>query len=575
MASWNGTELFYRAWLPPASADKALILFHRGHEHSGRWQDFVDAIDLPDIAIFAWDARGHGRSPGARGDAESFGCLVKDVDAFVRHISTHHGIAMENIAVVANSVGSVLVSSWVHDYAPPLRALVLGSPALRVRLYVPFAVPLLRLVSRVWKRASLRSYVKGRLLSRDPAKIAQYDDDPLITPTISVRVLLGMHDAATRLMADAGAITTPLLMLTAGADWVVDRKSQTRFFEGVSSPHKAMKILPGFLHDIFNERDNQVPIGLARDFLRDAFAREPAGPGERAAPAAAFTRTEFDHLSRPLPRLAPRRIAFGSLRVLMATIGRLSQGVRTGWQQGFDSGAMLDYVYQNRARGTAGLGRLIDRSYLDSIGWRGIRQRGASLESMIGRTIEAVHTEGRPVRLLDIAAGHGRYLLNSLTRKGQIDATALLRDDSAQNVAAGRAEAERLGLSGVTWETGDAFDRGSFAAIRPCPTIAIVSGLYELFPDNGMIDASLAGLHEVLEDGGYLIYTNQPWHPQIEMIVRVLPSHRDGKPWIMRRRAQVEMDALVQQAGFEKLAMAIDDFGIFTVSLARRRSGGG
>jgi hypothetical protein len=38
----------------------------------------------------------------------------------------------------------------------------------------------------------------------------------------------------------------------------------------------------------------------------------------------------------------------------------------------------------------------------------------------------------------------------------------------------------------------------------------------------------------------------------------------------MRRRTQAEMDQLVEQAGFEKVAQRIDEWGIFTVSLARR-----
>ena len=38
----------------------------------------------------------------------------------------------------------------------------------------------------------------------------------------------------------------------------------------------------------------------------------------------------------------------------------------------------------------------------------------------------------------------------------------------------------------------------------------------------------------------------------------------------MRRRTQEEMDQLVAAAGFEKIAMEIDEMGIFTVSLARR-----
>ena len=59
--SWDGAELFYRAWLPEQPSNRAVILFHRGHEHSGRWRDAVDQLDLPGFALFAWDARGHGR----------------------------------------------------------------------------------------------------------------------------------------------------------------------------------------------------------------------------------------------------------------------------------------------------------------------------------------------------------------------------------------------------------------------------------------------------------------------------------------------------------------------------------
>jgi hypothetical protein len=74
---------------------------------------------------------------------------------------------------------------------------------------------------------------------------------------------------------------------------------------------------------------------------------------------------------------------------------------------------------------------------------------------------------------------------------------------------------------------------------------------------------------EALEPGGYLIYTNQPWHPQVEFIARVL-RNREGKPWIMRRRTTAEMDEIVSVAGFEKEEMAVDEWGMFTVSVARR-----
>ena len=70
--------------------------------------------------------------------------------------------------------------------------------------------------------------------------------------------------------------------------------------------------------------------------------------------------------------------------------------------------------------------------------------------------------------------------------------------------------------------------------------------------------------------GGCLIYTSQPWHPQVELIARTLTSHREGKPWIMRRRGQAEMDQLVAEAGFVKERQLMDPWGIFGVSIARR-----
>ena len=125
----------------------------------------------------------------------------------------------------------------------------------------------------------------------------------------------------------------------------------------------------------------------------------------------------------------------------------------------------------------------------------------------------------------------------------------------------------------VTAELGDAFDREALASISPRATIGIVSGLYELFPSNEEVLKSLAGLGDAIEPGGYLIYTNQPWHPQVEFIAGVL-LNREGKPWVMRRRTTAEMDELVRVSGFEKIAMEIDHWGMFSVSIARRVSGG-
>jgi hypothetical protein len=148
-------------------------------------------------------------------------------------------------------------------------------------------------------------------------------------------------------------------------------------------------------------------------------------------------------------------------------------------------------------------------------------------------------------------------------------ASVLLRDNAPANLEAARALAARLQVRGVEFTQADAFAEESLTAVEPPPNVAIVSGLYELFPDNAKVLGSLRGVARAMRGGGLLIYTGQPWHPQLEMIARVL-TNRDGQPWIMRRRTQEELDDLVRAAGFEKMDMEIDEHGIFTVSLARR-----
>jgi hypothetical protein len=97
----------------------------------------------------------------------------------------------------------------------------------------------------------------------------------------------------------------------------------------------------------------------------------------------------------------------------------------------------------------------------------------------------------------------------------------------------------------------------------------VVSGLYELISDNTRVLSSMRAIAGSLEPGGYLICTGQPWHPQIEMIARTL-TNRDGTPWVMRRRSQSELNALLAEAGLQRVDSSIDAYGIFTVTLTRK-----
>ncbi|WP_394789287.1 bifunctional alpha/beta hydrolase/class I SAM-dependent methyltransferase [Rhodoferax sp.] len=574
--SFDRTRLFYRAWQPVLpTADgvrKALIFLHRGHEHSGRVQPLVEQFGRVQDWAFAWDARGHGHSPGERGDAPSFYTLVQDFEAFVRHLQASYGIAAENMVIVANSVGAVIAATWLHDYAPRVRGVVMAAAAFDINLYVPLAKPALRLALKFNPNLTVTSYIRSGMLTHSSTQAQAYDADPLITKNISARVLLDLADTAQRVVADAQAIDTPILMLAADKDYVVKLAPQRQFFDRLASRLKRFVLLPNCHHAIFYEDQPQAQQALqaSKAFISECFAQDlPPLSDYHAADTTSPSAHRYQALQQGMAGSAFENAYFAFQKRLLGSLGTLSDGMQIGLAQGFDSGASLDYVYRNQAGGRLGIGKSIDRGYLDAIGWRGIRQRKAQLQQLLGDLI-AQHPSDQPLRILDIAAGGGRYVLESVKRFQDRDIEITLRDWEPRNLE----QAQQLSMewrlkNHIAYQRRDAFDASSYPADEGLYDIAIVSGLYELFSDNAPVLQSLQGIASQLKPGGHLIYTGQPWHPQLLMIAKTLDNHQ-GQPWQMRPRPQAEMDALVASVGCSKLRSEVGIAGIFTVSVARR-----
>lgn len=271
--SWDGTELFYRAWRPVEPGRCGVVVFHGGHEHSGRFTPVVEALDLPGVAFFGWDARGHGRSPGRRGYARGFQDLVCDADAFLHAVSERHSIRPEDMALLGHSEGSVIAASLVLDHAVPVRGMVLGSPALRIKLYVPLGYPLLKAWTRLRPDSFVNSFVVPSMLTHDLDEQELRRYDPLIARPIGAKVLADLLDTGQRLVREAPRIQVPTLMLSAGSDRVVRLSAQRAFFSRLGSGDKQHLVFPGFYHEVFHERDRKLPIDSTRAFLTRLFAQ--------------------------------------------------------------------------------------------------------------------------------------------------------------------------------------------------------------------------------------------------------------------------------------------------------------
>ena len=63
------------------------------------------------------------------------------------------------------------------------------------------SIPSLRLKQNFIGPGYVKSYVKSKMLTHDAEQARAYDNDPLMFRQIAVNVLIGLHDAGTRLLA--------------------------------------------------------------------------------------------------------------------------------------------------------------------------------------------------------------------------------------------------------------------------------------------------------------------------------------------------------------------------------------
>ncbi|HCM33858.1 bifunctional alpha/beta hydrolase/class I SAM-dependent methyltransferase [Chryseobacterium sp.] len=551
--SFDNQNIFYREWNYQPQ-QKSIIMIHRGHEHSERLNDIAQSAQFSKYNIFAFDLRGHGLTKTKTSSV--FMDYVRDLDAFSKFLYSKYDVNISDIFVVANSIGGVVASAWAHDFAPKIAGMALLAPAFRINLIVPLANEIITLGTKLKKGLIIKSYVKSKMLTHDPEQQKAYDTDPLISRSIDAELLIDLAKAGKRLVEDAEAIDTPTLILAAEKDHVVFNKDQKIFHDKLDTDLKNYEVLPDFFHGILFDSGREKVYDKIVDFAEKCFNRSSKQPN--LSPDS-FSVKEYQDLQNNIGN----NLNFKLQKLSLGNIGKISDGMAIGLQYGFDSGASLDYVYQNKPSGKFGFGKMMDKNYLNAIGWKGIRIRKQHLLQLLEQNIQILKQQGRPIKILDVAGGTGNYLFD--IKKKYPEADIVINEFVKSNIEIGEKVIKEKNYQKIRFTNFDCFDPETYKKLDFEPNITIVSGILELFGDNEMASKAIRGVTSISEKNSYIVYTGQPWHPQLKMIAYVLNNHQN-KDWIMRRRSQKELDRVMSFNAVQKDSMLIDDFGIFTVS---------
>jgi alpha-beta hydrolase superfamily lysophospholipase len=252
----DGLKLRLREWSYPGARGTVLIVHGLG-EHVGRYAHVAAWFNARQWRVVGHDQRGHGLSEGALGrlarDADLLNDLALVIDA-VRQ--AHPG----PLVLLGHSMGGLVaarfcaegMSTGPADWYRSVDALLLSSPALDLGLSAAQKT-LLAVLGRLAPNLAIGNGLKPEWISRDPAVVKAYIDDPLVHDRVTPRLVRFIIDAGATVREHMANWSLPTLLLWAGADRCVAPAGSAAFAEATPAATVTAREFPKLFHEVFNE----------------------------------------------------------------------------------------------------------------------------------------------------------------------------------------------------------------------------------------------------------------------------------------------------------------------------------
>lgn len=237
----------------PAEAPRGVVLINHGYaEHCGRYHEVAHVIVQAGWAVFSYDVRGHGQSPGERGYIDRFATYLDDLAA-MQAAARALAAADAPLVLLGHSHGSLIALRALADERPPnVAGAILSSPFLALRLAVPgHQLLLARIASWLAPKLAQPNALRIEDLTQDKAKQAERSADKLCFDVATARWFTEARAAQDYVFAHAGRIGVPTTWLVGGDDPIAD-PARSRAVAAKIAGAKYHDLV-GMRHEVFNE----------------------------------------------------------------------------------------------------------------------------------------------------------------------------------------------------------------------------------------------------------------------------------------------------------------------------------
>lgn len=246
----RGLSIFWQSWVPERPS-AVVVIAHGASEHSDRYRPLAERLVAAGYAVYALDHRGHGRSEGTRALIDRMTSAVADLNKLVVLAqSEHRGLPTY---LLGHSMGGTVAVSYTIQHQDRLAGLVLSGPLAALEAAPPIQRLIARGLSALVPRLPLLA-IDASEISRDPAVVASYEDDPLVYHgKLPVRTVAELAAAIDSFPGGLPAITIPTLIMYGTADSLCPPEGSRLIHDRISAADRTLKPYEGLYHEIFNE----------------------------------------------------------------------------------------------------------------------------------------------------------------------------------------------------------------------------------------------------------------------------------------------------------------------------------
>jgi acylglycerol lipase len=253
--SLNDVAIFTQSWLPDDPPRAIVLLAHGIGEHGGRYAHVAAYLTVHGYAFYALDHRGHGRSSGERVQVRSFDEYVTDLRTYFEQVRAAHPDLP--IFLYGHSMGSLIALLFAFRYQDDLAGLITTGTALKPLGISTALIPLIKGATTLTPNVPLVPLDPSGV-SRDPAVVQAYRDDPLVYHgRISVNMVGALTRAVQSCLASLPDLRLPYLVLHGGADPMTHVSATGIIRRSCGAPDTTITIYDGLRHEIHNEPEQE------------------------------------------------------------------------------------------------------------------------------------------------------------------------------------------------------------------------------------------------------------------------------------------------------------------------------